>query len=54
MGSAICLEMSVKGRGMPFSPFLFFVSWNADVMARAEAAILDSEVNLKGKVCKVE
>lgn len=32
---------------MPFSPFLFPVVWSADVMAGIEAAILDSEVNLR-------
>lgn len=39
------MEISLKRRGMPFSPFLFPVGWNADVMVGVEAAILDSEVN---------
>lgn len=47
MENAICLERSLKRRGMPFSPFLFPVVWSADVMAGIEAAILDSEVNLR-------
>lgn len=35
---------------MPFSPFLFPVGRNADVMVGVEAGILDSEVNLRLEV----
>ena len=35
---------------MPFCPFLFPVGWIADVMVGIEAAILDSEVNLRMEV----
>lgn len=47
MESVVCLEMSLKRKGILLSPFLFFVCWAADVMARVEAAVLDSEVNLR-------
>lgn len=47
MRSAVCLDMSLKRRGVAFSPFLFPVGWNADVMVGVEASILDFEVNLR-------
>lgn len=32
-----------------FPPFLLPAGWNADVLARAETAILNHEVNLRNK-----
>lgn len=41
------MELSLKRRGICCSSFLFPVVWNEDMIARATAAVLDSEVNLK-------
>lgn len=41
------MAVSLKGKNVSFSFFLFFVVWTADVMAGVEAAVLDSDVNLR-------
>ena len=46
----LLLLLTLKRGGMPFSfPFLLFTSWNAVMMAGAEAGILVHEMTLATK-----